>query len=108
PSPLLAEIMSIGETITSVEETLYQTKNQSRQDPLNFPIRLNDKLASLMRMVSLGDQGPTTQAQAVKAELSSEIEAQLAILDSVWSDQIPGLNERIKSSEIDMISMGSD
>ena len=108
PSPLLAEILSIGETITAVEETLYQTKNQSRQDPLNFPIRLNDKLASLMRMVALGDQGPTTQAQAVKAELSNAIEAQLAILDTVWTEQIPGLNARIKSADIDMISMSTD
>lgn len=108
PSPLLAEILSIGETITDVEETLYQTRNQSRQDPLNFPIRLNDKLASLMRMVALGDQGPTTQAQAVKAELSSAIEAQLAILDTVWKEQIPSLNARIKSADIDMISMDAD
>jgi hypothetical protein len=39
----------LSEKLTNIEEALYQTKNQSNQDPLNYPIRLNNKLASLSR-----------------------------------------------------------
>jgi photosystem II stability/assembly factor-like uncharacterized protein len=108
PSALLSDILAISETLTGVEEALYQTKNQSRQDPLNFPIRLNDKLASLMRMVATGDAGPTTQALAVKAELVAAIEAQLATLQSVWDERLPGLNAQIKARGIDMIPVSAE
>src|SRR5207244_10125109 len=46
---------SLGKKLTAVEEELYQTKNQSSQDPLNFPIRLNNKLAALAGVVAGAD-----------------------------------------------------
>ncbi|MFK7830251.1 MAG: WD40/YVTN/BNR-like repeat-containing protein [Congregibacter sp.] len=103
-TPLLTEIAAINEAITSVEETLYQTQNQSRQDPLNYPIRLNDKLSSLMRGVARGDARPTEQAVQVKAMLSRAIETQLEALRVIWDVRIPALNEQIKAEGIDMIT----
>ena len=38
---------AIDKKLTAVEEALYQTKAKSSQDVLNFPIRLNNKLASI-------------------------------------------------------------
>ncbi|MDP5069465.1 MAG: glycosyl hydrolase, partial [Congregibacter sp.] len=108
PSPLLSDIVALGKSITGAEEALYQTKNQSNQDPLNFPIRLNDKLASLMRMVATGDAAPPSQAVAVKAEMSASIEAQLAILQGIWETEVPALNAKIKSQGMDMIALGAD
>jgi len=43
-----------------VEQELYQTKNQSNQDPLNFPIKLNNKLAALEGVVQASDAAPTS------------------------------------------------
>ena len=107
PSALLANVLSMGETITAIEEALYQTKNQSRQDPLNFPIRLNNKLTSLMGMVATGDAAPTQGALAVKAELSAAIETQLSMLQDVWNTQVPALNKQIKAQGMDMIALGA-
>lgn len=104
-SALLTEIEAIDEAITSVEETLYQTKNQSRQDPLNFPIRLNDKLSSLMRSASQGDLRPTMQAVQVKAMLSRAIEGQLEAMRGIWDVRIPALNEQIKTQGLDMVAV---
>ena len=57
--------------MTKVEEALYQTKNRSPQDPLNFPIRLNDKLNALAGSAGgFGDARPTDQAVQVKDELT--------------------------------------
>jgi len=107
PSPLGLEIIALTETIDPIEETLYQTQNESNQDPLNYPIRLNNKLTSLMRIVAVGDSRPTTQARQVKSELSFAIEAQLEALQVVWDERLPSLNNQIKDRGIDMIAIES-
>ena len=78
--------------ITAIEETLYQTRNQSRQDPLNFPIRLNNKLSALASTVSFGDFRPTESAVAVKDELTGKIDAELEKLKNVLNEMLPAFN----------------
>ena len=107
PSALSLEILALTETVTPIEEALYQTKNESRQDPLNYPIRLNNKLTSLMRLVAIGDSRPTTQAQQVKSELSFAIETQLDALQVIWEERVPGLNNQIKDRGLDMIAFSN-
>ncbi|GAB5413537.1 MAG: hypothetical protein Cons2KO_11400 [Congregibacter sp.] len=104
PSALYTEILAIQEAITGVEETLHQTQNQSRQDPLNYPIRLNNKLVSLMRMVDQDDKGPTSQALQVKEMLSRAIETQLEAMRVIWDVRVPALNEQIKERGLDMVA----
>ena len=72
--------------ITQVEEALYQTKNQSPQDPLNFPIRLNNRLSSLRRSVETGEAKPTDAAYVVFKELSAELKVQLDMLTSLKAE----------------------
>lgn len=108
PSPLGLEIVALTETVTPIEEALYQTKNESRQDPLNYPIRLNNKLTSLMGLAAVGDSRPTTQALQVKSELSYAIESQLEALQLVWDERVPGLNNQVKDRGMDMISISAN
>lgn len=102
---LIDEVDLLVDTITPIEESLYQTQNESRQDPLNYPIRLNNKLTSLMRTVDVGDKRPTDGALAVRDELSTAIESELKLLDSVWNENLPALNSEIQSMDIDLISI---
>ena len=102
------EITALINTITPIEEALYQTKNESSQDPLNYPIRLNNKLTSLMRTVDVGDARPTTSAIAVKSELSSAIETNLDQLDIVWNENVPALNSSIQAMGIDLVSISDE
>lgn len=69
--------------LSEIEEQLYQVKNQSSQDPLNFPIRLNNKLASLGRVLETGDYKPTNGSYKVFEELKAELAVQLNKLDSL-------------------------
>lgn len=69
--------------LTEVEEAIYQTKNRSGQDPLNYPIRLNDKLAGVLSNVSGGDFKPTKQSYAVFEMLSKKLDEQLAKLEKL-------------------------
>lgn len=69
--------------LSVIEENLYQVRNQSEQDPLNFPIKLNNRLAALERSVETGDAKPTAGAYQVYEELSKELEQQLSELSKI-------------------------
>jgi photosystem II stability/assembly factor-like uncharacterized protein len=89
--------------LTDVEEALYQTKNQSSQDPLNFPIRLNNKLAALMGVVARSETPPNDQSIEVYNELSGEIDAQLQKLSQIMKIDVPAFNQLVKQQNIPAI-----
>jgi hypothetical protein len=105
---LLVEVAAIEEQVTAVEEALYQTSNESEQDPLNFPIRLNDKLAGLMSLVASNDAPPTSQAMAVKTELSAAINNELDALERVWNVRLPALSDSIRATGLDFVTVSGD
>ncbi len=90
----------INKKITAVEEALYQTKNRSEQDPLNFPVRLNDKLASLNGSVADGNFKPTQQAYEVRKELVEKIDSELKKLKEVIDNDIPQFNKLVGEIKI--------
>ena len=83
--------------LAKIEEDLYQVRNQSNQDPLNFPIKLNNRLASLRRSVENGDARPTDGANRVFEELSKELEGTLEQLDETLGAALPALNQLLKA-----------
>jgi photosystem II stability/assembly factor-like uncharacterized protein len=91
---------SLGDKLTAVEEALYQTKNQSSQDPLNFPIRLNNKLASLAGAVASGDAAPTDQAYVVYDDLVGRIDKELATLRGLLSTDVATFNALVKQQDV--------
>ena len=72
---------------------MYQTKNRSGQDPLNFPIKLTNKLGHLNSLVGMGDFAPTEQDVTVKNELTKAIEIQLKNFDKLIDEEIKLFNE---------------
>ncbi|WP_317128939.1 hypothetical protein [Mangrovivirga cuniculi] len=84
--------------LNKIENALYQTKNQSPQDPLNFPIKLNNKLANLAQQASIGNYKPTKQMHDYKKEVISLIDEQLSQLDSVLKSEVPKLNDMIENT----------
>lgn len=90
--------------LSAIEEALYQVKNQSNQDPLNFPIKLNNRLASLRRSIESGEAKPTDGAYQVFKELSLELDGHLNDLKSVLQTQLPKLNATLKEGGIEAIT----
>ena len=86
--------------LTAVEEALYQTKNQSNQDPLNFPIRLNNKLASLAGVVGSAAAAPTDQSYAVYEDLTTKIDAELQTLRTVLDKDLPAFNQLVRDKNV--------
>jgi len=98
--PVRARAGELKQALTAVEEVLYQTKNQSPQDPLNFPIRLNDKLAGLMGLASFGDARPTASMLAVRDELFAVAEQQLSELQRILTEDVAAFNRLAREREV--------
>ncbi|MFZ9504114.1 MAG: WD40/YVTN/BNR-like repeat-containing protein [Cyclobacteriaceae bacterium] len=88
-----------------IEEALYQTKNRSGQDPLNFPVRLNNKLAALNSEATASDFRPNEQTKAVYKEITGQIDAQLNALNKIFNEQVPKFNEMVKAKQINAIQL---
>ncbi len=91
---------TLSDKLTAIEEELYQTKNRSNQDPLNFPIRLNNKLAALASAVGGSDDRPTDQSYQVYDDLAGRIDAQLAKLKQVMASDVPAFNKLVRDKEV--------
>ncbi|MBI1810272.1 MAG: hypothetical protein HYR75_10275 [Gemmatimonadetes bacterium] len=82
--------------ITGVEAEVYQIKNQSGQDPLNYPIKLNNKLAALMGSVGSAPGRPTAQAMAVYTELLGKLDVQTKKMKKIYAEDLAKYNELLK------------
>jgi hypothetical protein len=86
--------------LTAVEEALYQTKNRSSQDPLNFPIRLNNKLSLLGGTVAGTEGRPTDQQQMVLHDLARRIDDQLATFEAVTGPELTAFNRLMHERDV--------
>jgi len=102
---LVEKAKKMKEEFSAIEKELYQTKNRSRQDPLNFPIKLTNKLAHLNSLVSFDDFPPTEQDIAVKNEMSGKINAQLNAFDALVDKEISAFNAEFNQLKLDYLSI---
>ncbi|MEP6925154.1 MAG: glycosyl hydrolase [Pyrinomonadaceae bacterium] len=93
----------ISKKLTAVEEELIQTKIKSSQDALNFPIKLNNKLAALNAAVDGGDYAPTQQSYDVYNNLTAKIDAQLTILAKIKTEDIAAFNKAFAERNLPVI-----
>jgi photosystem II stability/assembly factor-like uncharacterized protein len=92
--PRLADAAGkLTSNLSSVEEAIYQVRNQSSQDPLNFPIKINNRLASLLRVVNAGDGKPIANAYPIFKDLSAELKVQTDKLQQFLAADLPEFNK---------------
>jgi photosystem II stability/assembly factor-like uncharacterized protein len=103
-----ADVKALAEQFTkemsAVEEDVYQVRNQSNQDPLNFPIKTNNRLASLLRVVVTGEGKPIGNAEPILTELQSELKAETDRLQRVLTTYLPRFNELARRLSLEPIS----
>lgn len=98
-------VKAMNHNLDSLRKDLYQTQNRSYQDPINFPIKLNNKLAHLNSLVSMGNFGPTVQAIQVKDELVAAINARLDAFNRIIKEDIPTFNQILLDKQVDVIEL---
>ena len=108
-SDSIAELVTKSEKLRdklfNIEKTLYQTKNQSNQDPLNFPIKLTNKLGHLNRLVTMNDFPPTDQDNAVRLELTKKVENQLKIHKFLINTEVDSFNKEFAKLELNYLKI---
>jgi photosystem II stability/assembly factor-like uncharacterized protein len=90
-------------TLTAAENEIYQTKNRSGQDPLNYPIKLNNKIAALAGVASSTDARPTSQTLEVYRVLSAQLDVQLDRIHSALRSSLPALNRELSAAGLQPI-----
>jgi photosystem II stability/assembly factor-like uncharacterized protein len=80
---------------SAVEENIYQVRNRSGQDPLNFPIKVNNRLANLLSMVQRGDGAPNNNLEEIFGILSAELKGYTDRLATVWSTDLAAVNREL-------------
>jgi photosystem II stability/assembly factor-like uncharacterized protein len=89
--------------LTEIEGEIYQHRNRSSQDPLNFPIKLNNKLAALQGVVEAGDARPTDQSYAVFKELSGRLDKEVARIDAAVRVDVEGFNRLLRGRKLEPV-----
>ncbi|MGH7504283.1 MAG: glycosyl hydrolase, partial [Longimicrobiales bacterium] len=97
------QAQALKEKLSAVEGEIYQVRNQSSQDPLNYPIKLNNKLAALQGAVEGVHGAPTEQTYVVFQELSQRLDAQLVELNQVITEDLTTFNELLTSKNLETI-----
>lgn len=100
---LVEKAKKLSEDFSEIEKALYQTQNQSGQDPLNFPIKLTNKLAHLNSLVSMDDFPPTQQDILVQDELTQQINLQLNKFNLLVTQEIKTFNEQFNALQLNYL-----
>jgi hypothetical protein len=102
-----ASVTSAGEAlvkkITDVEEALYQVRYRSSQDPLNWPIKLNERLAAVGASVQRGDARPTDASLVVFKELTDELATLISTLDGALSQDLTQFNKLVTGRKLEAV-----
>ena len=89
--------------LSAIEGEIYQVRLQSSQDPLNFPIKLNNKIAALQGVIESADVKPTEQAYSVFRTLSNSLDEHLGRLDTATRTRMPSLNQLLQRQKVEPI-----
>src|SRR5437879_4151487 len=91
---------ALGQRLSAIEEELYQVRNRSFQDPLNFPPKLVERISGLIGVAGGVDGRPTAQSLAVFQMFAADLQKQLVALREVLSRDLPSLNRALRSASV--------
>jgi photosystem II stability/assembly factor-like uncharacterized protein len=99
-STLAPAFAALDSALLSVEDSIYNTRLESNQDPLNFPIRLNNQIAALQGVVESAESRPTAASYTVFQELSRRLDVHLRRLDAVIATDLPRFNQAVAARHL--------
>jgi hypothetical protein len=106
PKDLKEYADSLSKKMTEIEEAIYQTKLKSAQDILNYPIKLNDKIADLYNYAESGKTAPTKQVLEAFAELSALADVEINKWEAMLKIDIPKLNTMFYANSLPVFGLG--
>ena len=102
---LLIKAEKLNHSLSEIEKALYQTQNKSNQDPLNFPIRLTNKLGHLNQLVTSNDFPPTDQDEIVRKYLIKEIDEKMTEYKKLITEDLKSFNKEFSELNLDYLTL---
>ena len=100
---LIDAVKKFEAELTIHENNIHQTKNRSVQDPLNYGIKMNNRLAHLMVEQAAGDFPPTQQGEQVREMLTKMVDDELLKLRSTINQNTERINNMAKEKGIEVV-----
>ena len=97
---------ALKDKLDAIEAELLQVKAQSMQDTLNYPVKLNTKLAALGGTISGAEAAPTKQSYELFDNLVERIDAQLKALADVMKRDVPAFNKVVQDAAVPAVVVG--
>jgi photosystem II stability/assembly factor-like uncharacterized protein len=97
---------SLATKLSGVEEEVYQVRNSAGEDPLNFPIKTNNRIASLLRVVTSGDGKPIANADPIFTDLKVELKGEMDRLQKILNVDLPTFNALLTKLGLDPVVAG--
>jgi hypothetical protein len=94
---------AVRDRLSEVEGEVYQVQNRSNQDPLNYPIKLNNKIAALQNLVEGAEARPTEQSYNVFEILSGQLQGELEQMSLVIQQDLARLKELLRELGLEPI-----
>jgi len=91
--------------MNDIEKVLYQTKIKSNQDMLNYPIMLNNKLAHVASLATMGLYKPTAQMILVKEDISSKIDVELNKWKQIMEGDLLKYNALLREQKVNFVDL---
>ena len=108
PKELKDSVAALNKHMSNIIESMYETRNKSNQDMLNYGIKLNDKLAGVYNAASRGNFRPSKNQISVYNELSKEADIQLAKFEEIKKTEVKKINDMIRSLNLPIIIVEED
>jgi len=104
-SPAAKQAKAILAKLDTIEQALMQTHSHASEDPLNYPVRLRSKLATLAFETGASLGHPTPAQEQVWQTLSAQIDRQLQELSNVTDQDVPALNRLIRQANLQPVTV---
>jgi len=102
---VLEKARELDKEMEVIENKIHETRNQSYQDPLNYGIKVNNRLAFLMADQQRGDYPPTDQAREVRQELTQELDSYLNELDQLFDNRLDAINRGLQNKGFRLLNV---
>jgi photosystem II stability/assembly factor-like uncharacterized protein len=89
--------------LTTIENRLTQTRSHAHEDPLNYPVMLDNKLTEQASAAGSSYNAPTRQERELFAELSKKIDSQLHLLQDVLQGPLQRFNTLVKAMDVPVV-----
>jgi uncharacterized coiled-coil DUF342 family protein len=93
---LTARADTVSQALSEIEQKLMQTKNESHQDPLNYPPMFDNQVAYLYGLVVPADGPPTEAARERFEDLNRQWTELRAELEEVMDTEVGAFQQRLR------------